>query len=176
MKCSNVTEASGNSNTSLSCVPGINRVKKKRKIELQINHVRTNAAQTRFRIATSQPNGNFVFLLTRLSDYSTNVVLKFKVFANHGPAAVFRGRGGRTKNAAVAKPACATTRHPDVTRCARKHAKRRDLHRQIQPHGVQAILCLELVNPAAARFALGIFPARLDALFEQEVIGALLQL
>ena len=99
-------------------------------------------------------------------------------FRQSRPCSGIQREGMENKNAAVAKPmhACATTRHPDVTRCARKHAKRRDLHRQIQPHGVQAVLCLELVNPAAARFALGIFPARLDALFEQEVIGALLQL
>ena len=116
MKCSNATEASGNSNTSLSCVPGINRVKKKRKIEQQINHVRTNAAQTRFRIATSQPNGNFVFLLTRLSDNATNVVLKFKVFAYHGPAEAIRHK--KTKNAAVAEAyACERGRYSATAGC-----------------------------------------------------------
>ena len=52
----------------------------------------------------------------------------------------------------------------------------RILHRQIQPHAIQAILSLELVNPATTMFALWIFPAGLHPFFEQEVIRALLQL
>jgi hypothetical protein len=47
---------------------------------------RTNASQARFGIATGEPDSYFVFLLTRLSDNATNVILEFKVFANHGPA------------------------------------------------------------------------------------------
>jgi hypothetical protein len=87
------------------------------KIEQKINsRHRTNAAQTRFRIATSQPNGYFVFLLTRLSDNATNVVLKFKVFANHGPAAALR----RKKEKKMWRPQAfgrARGRNNATTRC-----------------------------------------------------------
>jgi hypothetical protein len=48
----------------------------------------TYTAQTRFRIASSQPDGNFVFLLTRLSNNTTNVVLEFKILAYYGPEAL----------------------------------------------------------------------------------------
>jgi hypothetical protein len=50
----------------------------------------TDASQTRFSIATGEPDGHFVFLLTRLGDNATNIILEFKVFTNHSPTAQFR--------------------------------------------------------------------------------------
>jgi hypothetical protein len=84
LKCSKDTEASGNSNTCFNCSPEDLGVNEKWKSYISgVKH--TNASQTRFRIATSEPDSYFVFLLARLSNNATNVVLEFKIFANHSP-------------------------------------------------------------------------------------------
>jgi hypothetical protein len=67
-------------------------------MQRQIMCRHTNASQTRFGVATRKPDGYFVFVLTRLGDNATNVILEFKVFTNYGPEAKFKGRWKQITN------------------------------------------------------------------------------